>query len=155
MLDELMAWLSEGSASGRSSRSRSPAQAELAAAALLFEAAHVDDRVDAQERAVIGRLLERRFDLDHEAARRLLAEAERAAVRSTQLFRFAQLINDQFSAPQKIALMEMLWEVVYADGSLDALEDTLLRRIGGLLYIPDHERGAARQRVLERMAKAR
>ena len=149
-----MTWLSEASGSGEPSRSRRPARAELAAAALLFEAAHVDDRVDAQERAVIGGLLERRFGLDPDAARRLLAEAERAADRSTQLFRFAQLINGEFSASQKIALMEMLWEVVYADGSLDALEDTLLRRIGGLLYIPDHERGAARQRVLQRMGKA-
>jgi len=46
--------------------------------------------------------------------------------------------------------MEMLWEVVQADGVVDALEDTLLRRIGGLLYVPDRERGAARQRVLQR-----
>jgi uncharacterized tellurite resistance protein B-like protein len=43
-----------------------------------------------------------------------------------------------------------LWEVVYADGSIDALEDTLLRRLGGLIYVPDRERGAARQRVLQR-----
>jgi uncharacterized tellurite resistance protein B-like protein len=153
VLDELMAWLAEGRHREGAAARRS-AKAELAAAALLFEAAHVDDTVAAQERQLIGRLLERRFGLDHEAARCLLVEAERTADRSTQLFRFAQLINDAFSPQQKIELMEMLWEVVYADGSLDALEDTLLRRIGGLLYIPDHERGAARQRVLERAGKA-
>jgi uncharacterized tellurite resistance protein B-like protein len=48
--------------------------------------------------------------------------------------------------------MEMLWEVVLADGTVDALEDTLLRRIGGLIYVPDRERGAARQRVVQRLA---
>ncbi len=70
--------------------------------------------------------------------------------RSTQPFRFTQVINDRYSLEQRIELMEMLWEVVYADGSIDALEDTLLRRLGGLIYVPDRERGAARQRVLQR-----
>ena len=43
----------------------------------------------------------------------------------------------------------MLWEVAYADGVLDEYEDSLLRRVGGLIYVPDRERGMARQRVLK------
>jgi uncharacterized tellurite resistance protein B-like protein len=45
----------------------------------------------------------------------------------------------------------MLWEVAYADGVLDPLEDVLLRRLGGLIDVSDHERGAARLRVLARL----
>ena len=45
----------------------------------------------------------------------------------------------------------MLWEVAYADGVLDPLEDTLLRRIGGLIDVSDRERGAARLRVVARL----
>jgi uncharacterized tellurite resistance protein B-like protein len=45
----------------------------------------------------------------------------------------------------------MLWEVAYADGVLDEYEDSLLRRVGGLIYVPDRERGMARQRVLRRL----
>jgi uncharacterized tellurite resistance protein B-like protein len=45
----------------------------------------------------------------------------------------------------------MLWEVAYADGVLDEYEDSLLRRVSGLIYVPDPERGMARQRVLERL----
>ena len=44
----------------------------------------------------------------------------------------------------------MLWEVAYVDGVLDQFEDTLLRRVGGLIYVTDRERGMARQRVLKR-----
>jgi uncharacterized tellurite resistance protein B-like protein len=147
MLDELKAWLEGGA--------KSPArggteEVQLAAAALLIEAAHIDDQLDPRERAVIDRILERRFKLSAAAARQLVAVAEQANERSTQLFRFTSIINDRFSLEQRIELMEMLWEVVQADGVVDALEDTLLRRIGGLLYVPDRERGAARQRVLQR-----
>jgi uncharacterized tellurite resistance protein B-like protein len=45
----------------------------------------------------------------------------------------------------------MLWQVAYADRVLDDYEDSLLRRVGGLIYVPDRERGMARRRVLERL----
>jgi uncharacterized tellurite resistance protein B-like protein len=50
-----------------------------------------------------------------------------------------------------VELIEMLWEVAYADGVLDEYEDSLLRRVGGLIYVPDRERGEARRRVLKRL----
>ncbi len=147
MFDEIKAWL-EGDDKPKAPGNTDEVQ--LAAAALLVEAAHIDDDFDLRERAVIDRILERHFKLSAAAAGRLVVEAERVSERSTQLFRFTQVINDRYSLEQRIELMEMLWEVVYADGSIDALEDTLLRRLGGLIYVPDRERGAARQRVLQR-----
>jgi uncharacterized tellurite resistance protein B-like protein len=68
-----------------------------------------------------------------------------------QLFGFARTINERLGRERRIELIEMLWEVAYADGVLDPLEDTLLRRIGGLIDVPDRERGAARLRVLARL----
>jgi uncharacterized tellurite resistance protein B-like protein len=53
----------------------------------------------------------------------------------------------------RIRLIEMLWEVAYADGVLDPEEDMLLRRIAGLVYVSDQDRVAARQRVLKRMGR--
>ena len=52
-------------------------------------------------------------------------------------------------------IIEMLWKVVYADGVLDPYEDMLLRRIAGLIYVPDRERGMARQRALAHIAAAK
>jgi uncharacterized tellurite resistance protein B-like protein len=48
-------------------------------------------------------------------------------------------------------IIEMLWEVVYADGVLHDYEANLLRRIGGLIYVSDRDRGAARKRVMKRL----
>jgi uncharacterized tellurite resistance protein B-like protein len=47
-------------------------------------------------------------------------------------------------------MIEMLWEVVYADGELHSYEANLMRRLGGLLYVSERDRGAARKRVLAR-----
>jgi len=44
-----------------------------------------------------------------------------------------------------------MWEVVYADGVLDDYEANLLRRVAGLIYVPDRESGQARQRVIARL----
>jgi uncharacterized tellurite resistance protein B-like protein len=48
-------------------------------------------------------------------------------------------------------MIEMLWEVVYADGRLDDYEANLMRRIAGLIYVSDGESGSARKRVLDRL----
>ncbi len=71
---------------------------------------------------------------------------------SAQLFGFARTINERLPRERRVEVIEMLWEVAYADGVLDPLEDSLLRRIGGLIDVSDHERGEARRRVLARLA---
>jgi uncharacterized tellurite resistance protein B-like protein len=123
----------------------------LAAAALLVEAAEAADGFAAEERAAIRRVLAQRFTLDAAAAERLLEEGRRASERSVQLFGFTRIVNERASPEEREALIEMLWEVVLADGRLDPLEDALLRRIGGLLDVRDRARGAARQRVMRRL----
>jgi len=123
---------------------------EQAAAALLAIAALGDDDLAAEERAAIVRLLGERFHLAPEAAAALAAAAEREARAATQLVRFTRVIKDRYSMPERIALIEMIWEVVLADGVLSAYEDSLLRRIAGLLYVSDRDRGAARRRALAR-----
>ena len=50
---------------------------------------------------------------------------------------------------ERVHLIEMLWDVAYADGVLDPNEDTLIRKVAGLIYVSDHDRGAARRRVVE------
>jgi len=126
---------------------------EVAAAALLIEAARVDGRIDPAERATIAALLGQRFGLDAAAAHALMDLGERENARSVQLHRFAHVVNRCFSEAARIELIEMLWAVVYADGVATDYEANLMRRIGGLLYVEDRDRGAARQRVLARLGR--
>jgi uncharacterized tellurite resistance protein B-like protein len=124
---------------------------QIAVAALLVQAAAMDDHFDAVERTTIRRLLSRRFDLADPEVDRLFAEAESASARSTQLYPFIRVAVKQLDEAGRVAVIEMLWEVAYADGVLDPDEDALVRRIAGLIYVSDHDRGAARKRVLERL----
>lgn len=146
MFDRLKAWLAEGDR-----EAQGEAEPELAVAALLMEAAHVDGHLDEPERAAVRRILEQRFSLDEAAVRELTAAAERQAERSTQLFGMTRLLSERFSRARRIEVIEMLWEVAYADGELDPLEDALLRRVAGLVDVSDHERGEAKLRVLRRL----
>ena len=124
---------------------------QVAAAALLVEAARMDDRFDESERRTVEGLLSARFHLSADETRRLLDAAERAADQSTQLFRFTQTVAQNLSPAERAGLIEMLWEVAYADGILAPQEDALIRRIAGLVYVPDSERTAARRRVRQRL----
>jgi len=124
---------------------------QIAVAALLVEAARMDDHFDAAERSVILRQLSERFALSSEATGRLLASAERAADQSTGLFRFTQLVVERLNPEERVRIVEMLWEVAYAHGVLDPAEDALVRRVAGLIFVSDKDRGAARSRVLRRL----
>jgi len=123
----------------------------LAAAALLVEAACVDGTFDASERSRIVDFAERRLGLNGEETQTLLSAAENVVSDSTQLFGFTSTIKNGFSYEERVALVEALWEVVYADGEADAYEQQLMRRIGGLIYVTDRDRGLARKRVLDRL----
>ena len=111
----------------------------------------MDRQFDSAERQTITRLLRQRFGLADDEVASLVARAEQAVAETTQLFPFTHTVATRFSAQERIELMEMLWEVVYADGELDDFEANLLRRVGGLIYVTDKDSGAARLRVLARL----
>jgi uncharacterized tellurite resistance protein B-like protein len=148
MMDRLFAWLKDG----ESELPHGGDELQLAVAALLLEAAVVvDGDFDSHEREIVRRLLQRCFSLSPDDAQLLIAAAERRVEMSAQLFGFTSTVNSRVSRERKIEIIEMLWEVAYADGVLDPLEDTLLRRIAGLIDVSDHERGEAKRRVLQRL----
>jgi uncharacterized tellurite resistance protein B-like protein len=130
-----------------------PDDLQIAVAVLLIEAARMDDTFDARERGAIEALLEHKFQLSHDETQELLKFAEETAERSHQLHPFTRLAVERMEPARRIRLIEMMWEVAYADGKLDPDEDVLLRRVAGLIYISDEDRIAARQRVLSRIGK--
>ena len=128
-----------------------PDDLQIAVAVLLVEAARMDDKFDEYERGTIEHLLEQKFEISHDETQELLKFAEDMAERSHQLHPFTRLAVERMEPKRRIRLIEMLWEVAYADGKLDPDEDVLLRRVAGLIYVSDEERIAARQRVLKRL----
>jgi len=142
MFDTVVKWLT-----GTTVPPGDPDTLELAIVVLLVQAAQMDDDFDESERATIARLLTARFGLTAEDIARLVETAERRAEASSGLLPFTRMVVDRLTPPERAQVVEMLYEVVYADGRLDPDEDALVRRIAGLIYVTDFERGAARKRA--------
>ena len=120
----------------------------IAVGVLLLEAAKMDDKFSTTEHAVIERLLSDKFALTPSEAHELLSVSEERLKALVQLHPYTNECFTQMGEDERIRLIEMLWEVVYADGILDPDEDVLVRRIASLIHISDRERMLARQRVL-------
>ena len=128
-----------------------PPHTRLSVAVLLMEAARQDDHFDASEREVIRKVLTRQFLLSSQECAHLIEAAEKHVRNMVQLHGHTNDIAQEMTPQERIELIEMLWEVAYADGVLDPEEDHLIRRIGKLVYVEDRERVHARQRVLARI----
>lgn len=123
----------------------------MAAASLLVEAACLDGEFDDAERKTISAMLSGQFELDAEEVETLIGEAELAVEEAGELYAFTKVIKDRYSNEERIGIIEMLWEVAFADGNVDHFEANLIRRVGGLIFVSDKDRGIARQRVIARL----
>lgn len=124
----------------------------LALAALLVEAARRDDDYAPAERAAILRILMREEDLDEAAADTLLLKAETAQEEAVDVFRFTHALKESTPFEDRVRILEDLWDVILTDGDRAYEEDHLVRKVCGLLGIPDRDSGLARARVEARHA---
>lgn len=150
MIKKLKALLERHANGGTASPQSDTEMLRIATAALLIEAACMDGQIDEVERTTITDLLVGQFDLAQAEAEELVEAGRQAVSESNELYKFTRTIKDNFEHDNRVRIIEMLWEVAYADGELHDYEANLVRRICGLIYVSDPESGAARKRVLER-----
>jgi uncharacterized tellurite resistance protein B-like protein len=119
----------------------------LAAAALLVHVAAIDGGISEVERDKLHAVIKRRFDLDEAATNELVVEATQAELQAIDLYHFTSLINRSLDEAGRRRVVEMMWEIVYADGRVTEFEDNLLWRAADLLGISSRERIELRQQV--------
>jgi uncharacterized tellurite resistance protein B-like protein len=119
----------------------------LAAAALLVHTAVIDGVMSDIEREKLRGMIQRRFDLDEAAAQELVREATAAENEAVDLYRFTSLIGRSLDEDGRRRIVEMMWEMVYADGRVSEFEDNLIWRAADLLGVSTRERVELRQRV--------
>lgn len=145
MLDKLLKLVTGGE---KPSPGNAATDQRAAIAALLVEAARMDQQFGEVERDTIAGLLTKRFEIDGKEAGKLIEAANERMSGSAHYFPFTHEINTNMSAEEKVEVIEMLWSVAYADGTLDPHEDQLIRQIAGLIHVTDRERMLARKRAL-------
>ena len=119
----------------------------VATCALLLEAAHADREFSPEEQLQVVRIVRERFDLTDDEASGLIDLAEQERQESGDLYQFAKLINDTFPRARKLAVVELLWRIVYSDGVLEAHEDALMHRLGNVLGVRHEELMAVKLKV--------
>jgi uncharacterized tellurite resistance protein B-like protein len=145
MLEQLLKSLT-----GTAEADEDPVEAgRVAIAAVLVEAARSDDAYHGHEQAMIDRVLAARYGLSPADAAALRVRGEAAQAEAVDLVRFTRAIKDAVPIEDRVAVIEAVWRVIYADGELDHNESSLVRRLSGLLYVPDQDAGLARQRVTD------
>ncbi|MBO6556338.1 MAG: TerB family tellurite resistance protein [Pseudomonadales bacterium] len=107
----------------------------LAAASLMMEVARSDNDKQEIELKKIGAILRDNFSVNPSTVNALLASASDRVEAAHDLYQFTQLINDNYSYQDKEALILSMWEVAYADGRIEAIEDHIIRRVAGLVHI--------------------
>lgn len=111
----------------------------LAAAALLIETARADFTEDAVEQQTMEKLLSSTLGLPLPKVHELMEAANSQVDEATSLYEFTRVINDYYSARQKLQLVSAMWAVAYADGDLDKYEEALIRQVAELTYVPHQD----------------
>ena len=115
-------------------------------AALLIHAAKIDDNYTDVEKEIIKKALISLKAITPNEAEELLKKAEKIEQESNQIVAFTREIKKN-SMEFRLKIIEILWKIVYSDGSSDSYESNLIRRVCGLLYISDIDNGTIKLKV--------
>jgi uncharacterized tellurite resistance protein B-like protein len=120
---------------------------ELATAALLVEVVRLGGEIKPVEHEVVLRAVRGKFGLTAIEAEALVRLAEEQSREATDHYQFTSLINKRFSQAQKQQVVELMWQVAYADSELSPYEQHVIRKIADLLYVPHRAYIAAKLRA--------
>ena len=118
----------------------------LAVAALLVHLAAVDGAVSDEERQAVKGALIDYYELGENEVDRLIAEATRRDSESVDFYRFTSALS---SLPEddKIEIVRMMWQVVFADKKNHELEDNMVWRIAELIHVSARDRTILRNQM--------
>ena len=114
--------------------------------ALLIHAAKIDENYTENEKKIIKKVIMDLNKISSNQADELLSLAEKKEEESNQIIEFTKEIK-KYSMESKLKIVEIIWKIVYSDGTCDSYESTLIRRICGLLYVSDKDNGIIKAKV--------
>ena len=114
--------------------------------ALLIHAAKIDENYTEDEKKIIKKTIMELNKISFNQADELLKLAEKKEEESNQIVEFTKEIK-KYSMEFKLKIIEIIWKIVYSDGTSDNYESNLIRRICGLLYISDKDNGIIKTNV--------
>lgn len=154
MLDRLISFLKSLPDAGDSKRAPSADDPRVAAAALMFHVINADGVLEDSEKAKLRATLSEAYSLNAAELDRLVEAAETAERESIDLYAFTRVLKRELDADARLRFIGLLWEMAYADGHADELEDNTVWRIAELIGVDGRDRIAARRRIKASIAGA-
>ena len=114
--------------------------------ALLIHAARIDENYTDIEKGIIKKALVELNNISSDQAKNLIKFAEKKEEESNQIVEFTREIK-KYSMKFRLKIIEVIWKIVYSDGTSDDYESNLIRRICGLLYISGKDSGIIKTKV--------
>ena len=115
-------------------------------AALLIHAAKIDENYTDAEKKIIKKALMELNSISSDQTEDLIKLAEKKEEESNQIVEFTKEIK-KYSMEFRLKIIEVIWKIVYSDGTNDDYESNLIRRICGLLYISGKDNGIIKIKV--------
>ena len=154
MLDKLRQFIAEvTSPLAQDHRSFSETDYRLAATALLIHVVSLDGEPSEVEKRKLHALLQTRFQLDAPTATQLIAEATLVEGEAVDLYHFTSVIMRSVDEEGRKRIVEMMWELVYADGNVSEFEDNVMWRAADLLGVSSRDRIQLKHRVAQDVAQ--
>src|SRR5437764_1271001 len=125
---------------------------QLAATALLIHVVSLDGEPTEIEKRKLHGLIESRFGLDRGTADHLIASATLVEGEAVDLYHFTSVIMRLVDEAGRLRIVEMMWELVYADGEVSEFEDNVVCRADDLLGVSSRDRIDLKHRVAERQS---
>ncbi len=122
-----------------------PLDPKLAVAALLVHLIDVDGQTTQAERQTVRRILQEQYDLDNSQVEKLIAAARKKDAESVDFYRFTSILT-RLEMDQRIKIIAMMWEVVFADSQNHELEDNMVWRVAELIGVSARDRTTLRAR---------
>ena len=121
---------------------------QIAISTLMIQTAVYDGVFDEQEKSEILELIKKYFNFSEDQKLSLFKIAMKVNDDSNDMQQFTRTLNDNLSEEEKLNIIEMLWRIIISDGHIDDYENTLIRKISGLLYISDRDVGQIKKKLI-------
>ena len=136
MIDLVKTFFTKNRAAVRGDRSKTESgDVQVAVCALFLEMANIDGEFSETEREDVISLLKKRYGVSDKCVTELMEASSEELKGSIDLWQFTNLINQNYSTEEKIQIIEMVWQIVYADRKLDKHEDYLVHKLAKLLRL--------------------
>ena len=118
-------------------------------AALLIHAAKIDQNYTKNEKKLVKKAIVE-LGANNENIDQILLKAEEIEKESNQILDFTREIKN-LNEDSKIKIVEVLWNIIYSDNNPDMYENSLMRRLTGLLYLDPKIVGDVKEKVISKL----